>query len=94
MTPTETLKHEHRVILLVLDAAEREVASIEKTGKVQADKLQKMLDFFRNFADRCHHAKEEKLLPGLSHQAGSWRMCSSSSSRGTVARAMAVSQTP
>lgn len=62
MTPTETLKHEHQVILMVLDAAEREAQWIQDTGEVQAEDLDKMLDFFRNFADRCHHAKEEKLL--------------------------------
>jgi hemerythrin-like domain-containing protein len=62
MTPTETLKHEHEVILLVLEAARREVQSIEKTGKVRAATVEKMVDFFREFADHCHHAKEEKLL--------------------------------
>jgi hemerythrin-like domain-containing protein len=62
MMPTETLKHEHQIILLVLDAAEREVRSIQNSGKVHAEELDRMLDFFRNFADRCHHAKEEELL--------------------------------
>lgn len=62
MTPTETLKHEHQVILLVLDAAEREALRIQTTGQVRRDRAQDMIEFFRNFADRCHHAKEEKLL--------------------------------
>lgn len=62
MTPTETLKHEHQVILMVLVGAEREAQHICETGKVDADKVRQMLDFFRTFADRCHHAKEEKLL--------------------------------
>jgi hemerythrin-like domain-containing protein len=62
MMPTETLKHEHQIILMVLDAAEREARSIQNSGKVQAEELDRMLDFFRNFADRCHHAKEEELL--------------------------------
>jgi hemerythrin-like domain-containing protein len=62
MTPTETLKHEHQIILMVLGAAEREVNSIQSTGRVHADRVAQMLDFFPNFADRCHHAKEEKLL--------------------------------
>ncbi|MEW6215187.1 MAG: hemerythrin domain-containing protein [Nitrospirota bacterium] len=62
MTPTETLKHEHKIILMVLDAAEREAEFIQDTGKINADRVDKMLDFFRNFADRCHHAKEEKYL--------------------------------
>lgn len=62
MTPTEILKHEHQIILLVLDVAEREARSIQETGKVRVDRLGQMVDFFRNFADRCHHAKEEDLL--------------------------------
>lgn len=62
MTPTETLKHEHQVILLVLAGAQKEAEQIRQTGKVDADKVREMLDFFRTFADRCHHAKEEQLL--------------------------------
>lgn len=62
MTSTEILKHEHKIILLVLGAAEREAKSIQDTGKLYSDRVPKMLDFFKNFADRCHHAKEEKLL--------------------------------
>lgn len=60
--PTQTLKHEHQIILMVLDAAEREVGRIQDGGTVNADTLEKIVDFFRNFADRCHHAKEETQL--------------------------------
>ena len=62
MTPTEVLKHEHQVILLVLGAAEREAQQIEETGAPRAETVDEMVDFFRSFADSCHHAKEEKLL--------------------------------
>ncbi len=62
MRATEILKGEHKVVQLVLRAAEREVRSMEATGKVDAEKVGKMLDFSRNFTDRCHHAKEEKHL--------------------------------
>jgi hemerythrin-like domain-containing protein len=61
-TPTEILKHEHQMILMVLDAAEREAQRIQASGQVQVELVEEMLDFFRTFADRCHHAKEEKLL--------------------------------
>jgi hemerythrin-like domain-containing protein len=60
--PTEILKHEHQMILMVLDAAEREAQRIQEGGQVQVQPVEEMLDFFRTFADRCHHAKEEKLL--------------------------------
>jgi hemerythrin-like domain-containing protein len=62
MKPTEVLKQEHKVILSVLAAAERQAKAIETTGKMDGDRIEKILDFFRNFADRCHHAKEEKHL--------------------------------
>ena len=62
MTPTETLKHEHQIILLVLEAAEREAGAIRQSGRFDAAKVHKFLDFFREFVDRCHHFKEEKHL--------------------------------
>ncbi len=62
MTPTETLKREHDVILLVLQAVEREARAIRDAGKADAERIGKMIDFIRNFADKCHHAKEENLL--------------------------------
>ena len=60
MRPTEDLKHEHDIILKVIGAAEREVLLIGETGEIDADQIAKMLDFFRNFTDSCHHAKEEQ----------------------------------
>jgi hemerythrin-like domain-containing protein len=62
MRPTETLEHEHDVILLVLGAVEREMREIHAGGPVPAEKVEQMIDFIQNFADRCHHAKEEDLL--------------------------------
>jgi len=62
MTPTETLVHEHDVILLVVEAADREAQAIRTAGRVDADRVARFADFFSGFADACHHAKEEKLL--------------------------------
>jgi hemerythrin-like domain-containing protein len=62
MTPTETLMHEHQIILMVLDEAEREAQRIQDDGQARVPEVDQMLDFFQNFADRCHHAKEEDLL--------------------------------
>lgn len=61
MKPTETLVHEHKIIRHVLAAANREADRVE-AGEVDTAKLERILDFLRNFADRCHHAKEERLL--------------------------------
>lgn len=70
MDPTKILEHEHEVILLVLDAAERESEKIAKSGTVNKARIYKFVDFFRNFADRCHHAKEEKHLFVMMEERG------------------------
>jgi hybrid cluster-associated redox disulfide protein len=76
MTPTETLKHEHQIIQLVLNGAEREAAAIRGGAPVDAEAVERMVDFFRNFVDRCHHGKEERYLfpalvaKGFSPEAG------------------------
>lgn len=62
MTATADLKHEHQIILVIMDAADREARSIKATGKVNAATLNKMVDFCRVFIDRCHHGKEEEYL--------------------------------
>jgi len=62
MTPIEILMHEHQIILMVLGAVERETQQIQNSGQVNAAKAEQIVDFIRNFADRCHHAKEEDLL--------------------------------
>lgn len=62
MTATEVLQHEHKIILKVLDAVRREAQAIADTGKIKVERLDKILDFFRVFVDRCHHGKEEEYL--------------------------------
>jgi hemerythrin-like domain-containing protein len=66
MGPTETLRREHDIVLLILDAAEREGESIRRTGTVHVANAEEMVDFFTNFVERCHHGKEERhLFPAL-----------------------------
>lgn len=59
---TDVLKHEHQIILMVLDAAHQEAQKLKQSKLVDEKTIQAYLDFFRNFADRCHHSKEEDLL--------------------------------
>jgi hemerythrin-like domain-containing protein len=70
MKPTELLKEEHQTILLVIGAVEREVEKIGRTGRVDGGRVKKILDFLRNFADHCHHAKEENILFMLLQEKG------------------------
>jgi hemerythrin-like domain-containing protein len=62
MIPTETLVHEHEVILKVVDAAAREAVRVREHGRADGDRVGRIADFFAGFADACHPAKEEKLL--------------------------------
>jgi len=64
-SPIEVLKNEHRVIERVLDAMEKQL-----TRPVDEDFFRDAVDFLRNFADGCHHAKEEKELFPVLESAG------------------------
>lgn len=65
-TPTSILMGEHRVIERVLTGMERMVVN----GVVDAEFLGKAVDFVRNFADGCHHLKEEDVLFPALEKAG------------------------
>ncbi|MGH7274603.1 MAG: hemerythrin domain-containing protein [Nitrospiria bacterium] len=56
---TEVLKHDHRVIERVLAVLERVAEAPQEASWATWGKV---IDFIRNFADKCHHLKEEKLL--------------------------------
>jgi len=62
MTATETLKHEHRVIEMVLGAVDREVRRAARGEAVDPAFFAQAIDFIRHFADKCHHGKEEGIL--------------------------------
>ncbi len=62
MMATEVLKHEHKIIDLMLGAVRRELTELREVGSFDFQKLMKILDFGKNFVDRCHHAKEEHYL--------------------------------
>jgi hemerythrin-like domain-containing protein len=59
---TEDLKHEHEIILLVLGGVEHQAQSAAEVSQLDGLWLGKLVDFCRNFVDRCHHAKEERYL--------------------------------
>jgi len=62
MTPTGILKQEHEHILVMLKVINRVCSIFQTGGHIRPEDLLSITDFLRNFADRCHHAKEEKLL--------------------------------
>lgn len=76
MSATEELKHEHRLIERMLAILGVAVARADAGQEPPAQFFPRVVDFMRNFADRCHHGKEEdNLFPamerrGIPRQAG------------------------
>ncbi len=76
MKPTEILKQEHRTIERMLNILENAVGQLEKGEKVSPEIFNNAVNFIKNFADRCHHGKEEEILfpameaKGFSKQMG------------------------
>jgi len=62
MKSVEVLMHEHRVIEHGLSVLEAVADHLERGESVPTDKVAALLDFFRVFADQCHHGKEEGML--------------------------------
>ena len=48
-SPTQQLADEHEYVKMVVGAMDREVAYIERTGRVHAERVAQMIDFTRNF---------------------------------------------
>jgi len=66
MKPTEILSSEHRVIEQVLDCLDKIIQKCQTEGKLDKRSAKDAVAFFRNFADRCHHGKEEAhLFPAM-----------------------------
>jgi hemerythrin-like domain-containing protein len=67
---TAILRKEHDAILKMLDATEEAARRMDGGAKVKTETLEGLLEFFRLFADKCHHGKEEDLLFPLLESRG------------------------
>lgn len=70
MRPTEVLKEEHQGILRVLAVVEKGSARLATGKDVPVGMFVDAVDFFRMFADKCHHGKEEAQLFPAMERAG------------------------
>jgi len=70
MESIEILKREHRTVLLVAEAARRDLKGAGEAQQIAADELEQLLDFFRYFTNSCHDPKEEDLLFAALHRRG------------------------
>lgn len=56
------LMNEHEAILSAIQILERMIATIEKATSVETKDIHDFIGFLKEFADKCHHGKEEGLL--------------------------------
>lgn len=59
---TQDLRDEHQGILVMLAVAEAAAFRLRDNKPVPPDLMLNAAQFFRNFADKCHHGKEEERL--------------------------------
>ena len=60
--PIHVLTHEHEIILKVVAGLGKIARELDKGKIADPDTLRAIVRFMREFADHCHHAKEEDLL--------------------------------
>jgi len=66
MTLTEGLIQEHNAIEEMLSIMSKIARNIQKDKEFDTGDVEKIIDFLRTFADKCHHGKEETgLFPAL-----------------------------
>jgi hemerythrin-like domain-containing protein len=70
MKPTQVLEQEHRVIEKVLACLEKIEQEALRDKKLNAEAARQAIEFFKNFADKCHHGKEEVHLFPLMEEKG------------------------
>lgn len=62
MKATDILREEHEVILDVLNVLEAIDRDVARGKELDARSASAVLEFLLEFADRCHHGKEEQLF--------------------------------
>jgi hemerythrin-like domain-containing protein len=62
MDAIETLMNEHRLIEQVIDALVGFADEVRRRETTDKQELARFVTFLRDFADRCHHGKEEDVL--------------------------------
>jgi len=62
MKPTKILSEEHKNIIKIIGALNKECDSLESGNQLDKEFFKKAVDFIKNYADKFHHAKEEDIL--------------------------------
>jgi len=64
MLPAGPLMAEHRLIERMVSLLIDELLSVSETSEADTSLIEQAVDFFRVYADNCHHGKEEYILFG------------------------------
>lgn len=70
MKSTKQLMADHEIIMRALNVLQAMVHEMEHGKDVNAEDIRSLLSFLREFADGCHHVKEEAILFPALMQAG------------------------
>jgi hemerythrin-like domain-containing protein len=62
MMPIGPLMIEHRLIERMIRALKQEMHAMEEQDELNLEVIDNTVDFFRTYADQCHHGKEEDIL--------------------------------
>jgi hemerythrin-like domain-containing protein len=57
--PVQDLRNEHSAISIMLGVMKKVAIRLKNREEVKKEHLDKIVDFLINFADKCHHGKEE-----------------------------------
>ena len=60
--PVDLLIDEHKLIIQAVEVIKAKLAQIETSKTVNPNSITAMVDFFRTYADKYHHGKEEGIL--------------------------------
>ncbi len=66
----DDLKHEHEAITFTLKILGKMLESTEEGNSINVDDAVALLNFLKEFADKCHHGKEEGILFPALEKAG------------------------
>ena len=69
-TARKDLTSEHNAIQIALNILEEIIEKLKKDDEADIKDINDLLDFLREFADKCHHGKEEGFLFPALEKAG------------------------
>jgi predicted MFS family arabinose efflux permease len=77
MYASQDLINEHEGILFGLTILEKMANEVEQLEEIEVRDIEEMVNFFKLFADKCHHGKEEGLMfPAMERVGVLWPMVS------------------